>query len=156
MVQSQHHRKGGRSTLRHATVALPPAVFLFVAMTFGTVAAQQADPALDPRAYERFAFEAADTDGDGLVSEGELARDAAAGFSGLDRDGSGTLTPDELGPHDPERFARVDADGDGALSFSEVMNHKMRAFEEGDEDGDSGLSFDEMVESVRTELGAEQ
>ncbi len=35
-----------------------------------------------PLSYERFAFEAADTNGDGLISEAELARDAAAGFSG--------------------------------------------------------------------------
>jgi Ca2+-binding EF-hand superfamily protein len=135
---------------------LLPAAVLFAAMTCGTAVAQEADNALEPGVYERFAFDAADTDADGLVSEGELARDAAAAFSGLDRDGSGTLTPEELGPHDPERFARVDADGDGALSFSEIMNHKIRAFEEGDENGDGGLSFDEMVESVRTELGVQQ
>jgi EF hand len=156
VVHSQRHRRGCRRAPRPATAALLPSVCLFAAMTLGTAVAQQADTALEPGAYERLAFEAADTDGDGRVSEGELARDAAAAFSGLDRDGSGTLTPEELGPHDPERFAQVDADGDGALSFSEVMNHKIRAFEAGDENDDDGLSFDEMVESVRTELGVQQ
>ena len=36
--------------------------------------------------YEKHAFEAADTNGDDLISEGEFARGAAAAFSGLDRD----------------------------------------------------------------------
>jgi Ca2+-binding EF-hand superfamily protein len=128
-------------------------------MTFGSIGAtvaQEAGGGAAPGVYERFAFDAADTDGDGFVSEAELARDAAAGFSGLDQDRSGTLTPDELGPHDPAMFARVDANGDGVLSFSEVMDHKVRAFERGDANGDGGLSFDEMVQSVRTELGVQQ
>src|SRR5512144_1501006 len=76
--------------------------------------------------YEQFAFEAADTDGDNLISEGEFVRDAAAGFSGLDQNCDGKLTPDELGPHDPAKFARVDANGDGALTFEEVMAFKMK------------------------------
>ena len=124
--------------------------------TIGTTLAQQATGGAAPGSYERFAFDAADTDGDGLVSEAEFARDAAAGFSGLDVDRSGTLTPEELGPHDPAMFARADADGDGVLSFSEIMDHKIRAFEQGDENGDGGLSFDEMVQSVRIELGVQQ
>jgi Ca2+-binding EF-hand superfamily protein len=66
--------------------------------------------------YERLAFDAADIDGDGFISEAELARDAAAGFSGLDQDRSETLTPEELGPHDPALFSRVDRDGDGVLT----------------------------------------
>jgi Ca2+-binding EF-hand superfamily protein len=119
----------------------------------GTAAAQNADENLAPGFYERLAFEAADTDGDGLVSEAELARDAAAGFSGLDQDGSETLTPDELGPHDPAMFARVDANGDGVLSFSEVMINKTRGFKEGDTNHDGLLSFEEMVDAVKAEGG---
>jgi Ca2+-binding EF-hand superfamily protein len=119
----------------------------------GTAVAQQADAGAEPGAYERFAFDAADTDGDGFVSEAELARDAAAGFSGLDVDRSEMLTPDELGPHDPDRFSRIDADGDGALSFSEVMTNKTRAFEEADGDQDGLLSFEDMVDAVQAELG---
>jgi hypothetical protein len=53
---------------------------------------------------EEIAFMAADTDGDGVVSEAELARDAAHGFATLDKDGDGKLSPDELGPHDPALF----------------------------------------------------
>lgn len=120
----------------------------------GMAVAQQADPNIPPGVYERLAFDAADTDGDGFVSEAELARDAAAGFSGLDRDRSETLTPEELGPHDPALFSRVDANGDGVLTFSEVMINKTRGFEEGDKNHDGLLSFEEMVGEVKVEWEA--
>jgi EF hand len=103
--------------------------------------------------YERLAFDAADTDGDGFVSEAELARDAAVGFASLDKDGSMTLTPDELGPHDPAAFARVDRNGDGVLTFTEVMINKTQGFEDGDENHDGLLSFEEMVTEVKVEEG---
>lgn len=103
--------------------------------------------------YEQFAFEAADTDGNNLISEGEFVRDAAAGFSGLDRNRDGKLTPEELGPHDPARFARVDANGDGVLTFTEVMSYKMRAFKAADTTYNDALSFDEIVASVTAEEG---
>lgn len=119
--------------------------------TSGVWAQQLPDPMDLGVSYEELAFEAADTDGNNLVSEGEFVRDAAAGFSGLDRNRDGKLTPEELGPHDPERFARVDADSDGMLTFSEVMTYKMRAFRAADKNNDDALSFDEIVESVRAE-----
>jgi EF hand len=147
--------RGSRAT---CTRSLVRSGYLAVAIALGavgTATAQTADPDLAPGFYERFAFDAADTDGDGFVSEAELARDAAAGFSGLDIDRSETLTPEELGPHDRARFSRVDANGDGALSFSEVMTHKTRAFEDGDRDGDGLLSFEEMVDAVKAELGVQ-
>ena len=103
--------------------------------------------------YEKLAFEAADTDGNNLISEGEFVRDAAAGFSGLDRNRDGKLTPEELGPHDPAKLARVDANGDGVLTFTEVMTYKMRAFKAADTNHDDSLSFDEMVKSVTEEEG---
>ena len=52
---------------------------------------------MDPEAA-RLAFEAADTDGDGDVSEAELAADAAAGFVALDANEDGVLEMDELTP----------------------------------------------------------
>lgn len=103
---------------------------------------------------ERMAFEIADTDGDMLISPGEFARDAAAGFSSLDTDGSGTLTPAELGAHDPAAFARIDTNDDGVLTFEEVMTYKMKAFEAADTDGDGQLSFDEMVKAAEKQVGA--
>ena len=78
----------------------------------GALAQQAASPTMPAGeielTYEQIAFDAADTNGDGVVSEGELARDAAVGFATLDKDGSMTLTPAELGPHDPALFARND------------------------------------------------
>ena len=116
-------------------------------------AAAQSTAGTDRLARERFAFDAADTDGDGVVSEAELARDAARGFATLDKDGSMTLTSSELGPHDPAQFSRVDANGDDKLTFNEVMTNKIRAFNEGDKNKDGGLSFEEMVTIVETETG---
>ena len=137
----------GRSFLPSAWVAL--------AVTLGAIgpALAQVDPAIPPDIDPRLAFDAADTNGDGYVSEGELARDAAVGFSSLDKDRDGTLTPQELGPHDPAAFARVDTNGDGKLTFTEVMTNKMRGFAAGDKNHDGLLSFEEMVNEVKAEEG---
>jgi Ca2+-binding EF-hand superfamily protein len=122
-------------------------------MTFGVsgLAVAQVDPAIPPDMADRFAFDAADTNGDGFVSEGELARDAAVGFSSLDKDRSQTLTPQELGPHDPAWFARVDRNHDGVLTFTEVMTNKLEGLKAGDKDHDDRLSFEEMVNEVAAE-----
>jgi hypothetical protein len=103
--------------------------------------------------YEKIAFEAADTNGDNVVSEGEFVRDAATAFAGLDFNRDMKLTPDELGPHDAAAFARIDADGDGVLTFTEVMTYKMKAFKAADKNNDDALSFDEMVNAVSAEVG---
>jgi len=118
-VLTFHERGPGRKAIAIAP-SLVPSAYVAVAMTLGvvgTAVAQQNDAGAEPGFYERLTFDAADTDGDGLISEGELARDAAAGFSGLDADRSETLTPQELGPHDPSMFSRIDANGDGVLTF---------------------------------------
>lgn len=139
-------------------------LLLLSCFTIGTTAwaingayAQQDTELPDPMEfgvmYEKLAFEAADTDGDNLISEGEFVRDAAAGFSGLDRNRDGKLTPEELGSHDPAKFARVDANNDNVLTFTEVMTYKMRAFKAADTNYDDALSFDEMVKSVTEEEG---
>lgn len=115
--------------------------------------AQQPVP-FTPLIIEQFAFDAADTNGDGVVSEAELARDAAHGFATLDKNGDGKLTPQELAPHDPALFKKVDANGDGVLTFDEVMANKLRALQAGDKNKDGGLNFNEMVTIVETESGA--
>ena len=144
----------GRWALTTASVLLPSA-WLAVAMTLGAIgpAVAQVDPAIPPDIAGRLAFDAADTNGDGYVSEGELARDAAVGFSSLDKDRDGTLTPQELGPHDPAWFKRVDRNGDGVLTFTEVMTNKLQGLEAGDKNDDDQLSFDEMVNEVEIEEG---
>lgn len=102
---------------------------------------------------EEIAFIAADTDGNSIITEAEMARDAARGFATLDKNGDGRLSPEELGPHDAAQFKRVDTDGDGFLTFAEVMANKLRVLKEGDTNGDGGLSFDEMVTIVEKETG---
>lgn len=139
-------QKRRRRAWRAAAGAIAGAVLAWPAM-----AQQPTGPR--PLPPERIAFDAADTDGDGIVSGAELARDAAHGFATLDKNGDGKLTPAELAPHDPALFRRVDADGDGALTFQEVMANKMRALKAGDKNQDSGLSFDEMMAIVQSELG---
>jgi Ca2+-binding EF-hand superfamily protein len=119
----------------------------------GTAKAEFADETFTPNVQERFGFDAADTNGDNFISEGELARDAAAGFSGLDRDHDGRLTPEELGPHDPALFARVDRNGDGVLTFDEIIVYKVGGFEQADQNDDGLVSFDEMVDEAEAELG---
>lgn len=150
----------GNKAPTRAVTALTPilgsSAWVAVAMALGwagTAVAQQGDPEIPPVMAERFAFDAADTDGDGFVSEAELARDAAVGFSALDKDRSETLTPEELGPHDPALFARVDRNGDGVLTFIEVMINKTQGFEDGDKIHDGLLSFDDMVDEVKAEYG---
>ena len=109
-------------------LSLLPSAWVAVATVLGATAPAlaQVGPDIPPDIAERVAFGAADTNGDGYVSEAELARDAAAGFSGLDTDRNEKLTPQELGPHDPAWFARVDRNGDGVLTFTEVMINKTK------------------------------
>ena len=127
-----------------------PAAATVLAVVGGAQAWAQMGPEYT---VEEIAFIAADTDGNNVITEAEMARDTARGFATLDKDGSGTLTPEELGPHDPAQFKRVDSNGDGVLSFGEVMANKVRALKAGDKDNDGGLSFDEMVTIVEQETG---
>lgn len=133
-----------------------PAVALALLLATDPAAVAQQSGLSSALERERLAFEIADTDGDMLISRGEFARDAAAGFSSLDTDGSMTLTPAELGEHDPALFGPVDGNTDGELTFDEVMSYKMKAFEAADTDGDGQLSFDEMVGAAEDQLGAAQ
>ena len=144
----------GRAQLRAASTSARRSVAgaAAVLVTLGWMEARaQQGPEYSP---EEIAFIAADTDGDGVVGEAEMTRDAARGFATLDKDGSGTLTPEELGTHDAGQFGRVDTNGDGVLTFEEVMTNKVRALKAGDTDQDGGLSFDEMVDIVEKELGS--
>ena len=145
-----------------ARIILPSLCFAVATVTgpIGLAVAQPVDGAAAAAgtatlSYERVAFDAADLNSDGLVSEAELARDAAVGFSSLDKDRSGTLTRKELGSHDPAKFSRIDTNGDGVLSFSEVMVNKTRALAAGDKNNDGGLSFEEMVDAVKVDEGVD-
>jgi Ca2+-binding EF-hand superfamily protein len=114
-----------------------------VGIGLAATAVAQEDPLGVPPG--RPAFELADTDGDGLISEAELARDAAAAFSSLDANRDRRLSPEELGGAAQGGFAEIDVNGDGLLTFEEVMRHKTQAFELADKNGDGRLSYEEMT-----------
>ncbi len=86
-----------------------------------------------------------DVDGDGLVTEAELARATAALFAGLNGDRDGFLGPEELAAVPPEPLRGVDANGDGRLSSAEVMARRLDALLAADRDGDGRLSAAELA-----------
>ena len=92
----------------------------------------------------QLAFAAVDTDGNGSLTEAELAADQAKRFSALDMNHDRVLARDELAEHDAAAFKRIDKDGDGRLSFREVMDNKLDDFAKADTDGDARLSPDEV------------
>ncbi len=99
----------------------------------------------DQRKASEFAFDVADRNGDGVISEAELAYDTAAGFAGLDKDGDEHLVPGELQAHDAAAFGRVDTNNDGRLSWGEVIKVKLKVLEDADTDGDGVLSKQEVL-----------
>jgi len=107
--------------------------------------AQTAEATEPRREASEFAFDAADRDGDGVISEAELAYDTAAGFAGLDADGDEQLVPGELQTHDPADFRRADTNNDGRLSWSEVIKVKLKVLEDADTNSDGVLSKDEVL-----------
>jgi Ca2+-binding EF-hand superfamily protein len=95
----------------------------------------------------RAAFDAADTNQDGVIDEAELAGDAVSAFSGQDRNRDNVLEPGEFDKTvDAARFEEIDADGDGRLSFDEVMAYKVDQLDQADQDGDGVLSLNEALE----------
>ena len=66
---------------------LVPALALVAAVGSSGIALAQQSGGAPEVSFEAVAFDAADTDGDGFVSEAELTRDAAHGFATLDRNG---------------------------------------------------------------------
>lgn len=95
----------------------------------------------------RAAFDAADTNQDGVIDEAELAGDAVSAFSGQDRNRDNVLEPGEFDETvDAARFEEIDADGDRRLSFDEVMAYKVDQLDQADQDGDGVLSLNEALE----------
>ena len=77
---------------------LVPALALVAAVGSSGIALAQQSGGAPEVSFEAVAFDAADTDGDGFVSEAELTRDAAHGFATLDRNGDGKLAPGSWRP----------------------------------------------------------
>jgi Ca2+-binding EF-hand superfamily protein len=109
-------------------------------------------------------FKAADADGDGKLTEAEMAAHAKARFDAADTDGNGKLSADEIKAQAEarmeearkmrvERMAtrmieRMDADDDGEISFDEMPGQQTRAgmmFDRLDEDGDGAISAEEFA-----------
>ena len=92
------------------------------------------------------------------ASQGKVSqtRDRAALFTQLDVDGNGVLTQEELAKAGQLRFAKADSDKDGFLSKAEVRNQMLRSLqkriagksakmvERRDIDKDGKLSLEEM------------
>ena len=141
--------------------------FLMLAAAMGMVGpavAQQGEG-------RRVSFDTLDADGDGLVTQAELAAFGAVRvdqwFAATDADGDGRLTVDEMLTAQSQRRAetegrraeraveRLDADGDGAVSRSEVEASRRggdrggRAFDRLDRDGDGAVSRPEWQDRPR-------
>ncbi|MEM7471918.1 MAG: calcium-binding protein [Pseudomonadota bacterium] len=110
------------------------------------------------RGGSRATFEQLDQDGNGEVTQAEMAARATARFEEADTDGDGLLSKEEISVDAGERaakrldrmFERRDANADGKLSIEEMSPDADRVaarFEKIDADGSGGISkaeFDEM------------
>ena len=103
---------------------------LFAATIAGTILSLPLGAAFSQTATEDAAREiridAADKDGDGRLSEPEVAADTAAAFVAQDEDGDGVLSKKELDEVDPEDFAEVDGNGDGKLTIEEAEAYRKK------------------------------
>lgn len=102
----------------------------------------------------RPSFEELDTDGDGEVTQDEMATMRARNFSAADTDGDGALSLEELRARALARAERrsermlktLDENGDGKLSAEEMPHRGGHAehFSRLDADGSGGISKEEF------------
>ncbi|MXU63840.1 EF-hand domain-containing protein [Oceanomicrobium pacificus] len=140
--------------------ALLGAAVLMAAVTSNPVEAR------DGRGHHRggMDFSTLDTDGDGFVTEAEIAAAHAARFAEADTNGDGAIDADELKAAMDARHAerearraegadarlqkmieRLDTDGNGTLSAEEMQPRGTgRMFERLDTDGDGKISQAEL------------
>lgn len=101
------------------------------------------------------AFEILDLDGDGVITEADLAGAAGARFAEADLDGDGSLSAEELTARAEARMAdritamidRFDDNGDGVIQPEEMADHgpdAARFMERFDTDGDGAVSVEEF------------
>ena len=115
------------------------------------------------RGGQRASFEQLDQDGNGEVTQAEMAAQAAARFAEADSNGDGLLTKEEISAKAGERaqkrldrmFERRDANGDGALNLEEMTPDAERVaarFKKIDADGSGGISKEEF-EAMKGRFG---
>lgn len=102
-------------------------------------------------------FEELDANGDGQITQEEMATHMQARFKGADTDGNGTLSRDEVLERMKQRqserreryvdhmMERHDANKDGELSMEEMRDGRSgRMFARVDKDGDGAISAEEF------------
>lgn len=115
-----------------------------------------------------FDFAALDADGDGRVTEAEIAAHRAAEIAGLDADADGFLTAEELSAHQmrmaqqmadkrsAQMLERLDADGDGRIGVAEMMmgahGDQSQMFARLDANGDGAITQEEIA-ALRANAG---
>lgn len=150
--------------IKTALIAALAGVFAVTA-TAPAFAAQ--DPAKKEKRLTRM-IKRADINGDGKISQSELARGLAVTFAALDTNKDGALSTDEVSnakasmkahrkqaraagegrihfvkfpaKRMSKRFDKIDANGDGKLSESELARVSERMFKRRDKDGDGYLT----------------
>lgn len=138
---------------------------LAAAVLAGTVMPAQAQMGKMGEKRMQHRFEEIDADGDGRITQEEMAGHMQARFEGADSDGDGQLSRDEIlarmQQRQAERMARMadhmlerhDANGDGLLSPDEMRAPaKGGMFERMDADGDGAISKEEFA-SMRERHG---
>jgi len=156
--------KGPDMKIKTALIAAIAGVFAVTAIA-PAFAAQ--DPAKKEKRINRM-IKRADLNGDGKISESEMARGLAVTFAVLDTDKDGMLSASEVSDAKAtmkahrkqskvagegrvhfvkfpakkvsKRFDQIDANGDGKLSESELSNVASRMFKKRDKDGDGYIS----------------
>lgn len=126
-------------TIRAGCAALAASAML----VSGGALAQTAAPAVDEAALRK-AFDAADTNKDGVIDIDEAVGDAVLIFATLDKNHDRFLTLDELPRHDPARLKAADRNGDGKLSVGEVAADRVWEFFEADTNSNGVLTFEEV------------
>jgi Ca2+-binding EF-hand superfamily protein len=118
---------------------LKPGLVAVLALGAGWAAAQEP-------AEIKQAFEAVDTNGDGVLDIDEFMAHYIRVANDLDTDDSDTLTMDELpSPVDEARFNTADRDGDGEISYPEVISERVYVFYSSDTNRDGVLSLEEVL-----------
>lgn len=84
---------------------------------------------------------ALDSDGDAAISMQEFEAFSSFAFDAIDTDGDGVISKGEALQHvDEERFNLTDANSDGTVSKAEFMARMKSNFEAADKDGDGQLN----------------